>query len=314
MPSFNVINYSLRPSKSIQRQIVFEGIRRLQGHLDYEDLIYVGFGSVWFTDFLLAHKVLGISHMFSIEADPIGFRRATFNAPFSTVTVKEGVSGNVLPELLSDDALRSKPWLIWLDYDYELNEDIREDIRLVIERAPANSIFLCTFNAMEMKYGAATDRPGRLREILGAVLPDDLPKADFKRERLQSTLADYSLDYMQSIAAELSRPGGFVPAFRVLYQDGAQMVTVGGLLPSKGAASVARDIVQRDDWNCKPADPVYAPHLTMKEAAVLQAQLPSDAALSRDDVQALGFDLHDDELRAFQTHYRQYPSFAQILA
>ena len=56
MPSFNVVNYSLRPSKSIQRQVVFEGVRNLQSRLDAEDQMYVGFGSIWFTDFILAHK------------------------------------------------------------------------------------------------------------------------------------------------------------------------------------------------------------------------------------------------------------------
>jgi hypothetical protein len=34
MPSFDVVNYSLRPSKSIQRQLVFEGVRQLQGGLN----------------------------------------------------------------------------------------------------------------------------------------------------------------------------------------------------------------------------------------------------------------------------------------
>lgn len=313
MPSFNAINYSLRPSKSIQRQVVFEGVRRLQNDLEYEGLIYVGFGSVWFTDFMLAHKVLGIDEMVSIEADPIGFQRALFNAPFSTVVVREGMSSVVLPELLSDDNYRAKPWLIWLDYDYELNEGVRDDIRLVIEHAPANSLLLATFNGLETKYGAAPDRPDRLKEILGAVLPDNLPKADFKKDRLQSLLADRTLDFMQSVAADLARPGGFVPAFRFLYQDGAPMVTVGGLLPKKGAAAIAKDIVQSETWQCMPSEPVKAPHLTNKEAAVLQALLPRDSALTRADVQALGFDLHEEELRAFQSHYREYPSFAQIV-
>jgi len=36
MPSFDAINYSLRPSKSIQRQLVFNGVRMLQSHLHLE--------------------------------------------------------------------------------------------------------------------------------------------------------------------------------------------------------------------------------------------------------------------------------------
>jgi len=44
MPSFDAVNYSLRPSKSIQRQIIFEGVRLLQGKLNLRRLAYIGFG------------------------------------------------------------------------------------------------------------------------------------------------------------------------------------------------------------------------------------------------------------------------------
>ena len=75
MPSFDAINYSLRPSKAIQRQLIFEGIRELHGQLLLSDSVYVGLGSVWFTDFVLAHEILNIKHMVSIEEDEIGFAR-----------------------------------------------------------------------------------------------------------------------------------------------------------------------------------------------------------------------------------------------
>lgn len=314
MASFNVINYSLRPSKSIQRQIVFDGVRQLQAQLCLEDMIYVGFGSVWFTDFVMAHKYLGIRDMVSIEGHEIGFRRAVFNTPFATVKVVHGYSGKVLPELLEDDDLRGRPWLLWLDYDYALDEAVRDDLRTVIENAPANSMLLVTFNGNEMGYGKAPDRPERLREILGAVVPDDLPKNSCKDDRMQATLADLTLNFLTSIAADMARPGGFVPAFRLIYQDGTPMVTIGGVLPSKGAARVASDAIAHACWPCRPTAPIKAPNLTLREAAVLQAQLPCDQPLSRPLVQALGFDLEDYEIEAFQTYYRQYPSFAQIVA
>jgi len=314
MASFNMVNYSLRPSKSIQRQLVFDGVRYLQTELDLEHMIYVGFGSIWFTDFVMAHKLLGIRDMVSIEANEIGYRRALFNVPFATVTVKEGYSGTVLPQMFADTSLRDRPWLVWLDYDYELNEAVREDLKSIIENAPANSILLCTINGLDRKYGQAQERPQRVREILGDVVPDNLVKDACKGDAMQETLATLVLDYMTSAAAEMARPGGFVPAFRIVYQDGAPMVTVGGVLPAKGAARVASDAVGQLDWPCRPSSSIKAPHLTMREAAVLQAQLPSDQRLTSARVQELGFDLEEHELEAFETYYRQYPAFAQIVA
>lgn len=313
MPSFDAVNYSLRPSKSIQRQIVFEGVRRLKTHIGLDRLAYVGFGSIWFTDFVLAHKVLGIDDMVSIELNDVGFSRATFNAPFSSVRVWHGLSTDLLPALYADPVLSGRPWMVWLDYDFGYDETVREDVQWLVEHAPANSILIITFNGHEMKYGTAADRPQRLKDLFGDLVPDDLSKASCKDERMQQTLATFALDYMSSIAANLARPGGFQQAFRVIYRDNAPMVTVGGVLSARGASRVVADAIAAPDWPCRPTHPITAPHLTIREASVLQSKLPN-GPLNRAAVQALGFDLEDDQIEAFATYYRQYPAFAQIVA
>lgn len=314
MASFDVVNYSLRPSKSIQRQIVFEGVRILQSHLDLDRLVYVGFGSIWFTDFVMAHNLLGIDDMVSIESDEIGYLRAVFNSPYATVRVRKGFSANVLPTLYDDEVISRRPWMVWLDYDYEFNESLRDDARSVIENAPANSVLLITFNGNEKKYGQALERPGRLRDLFKDVVPDGLSKNDCKDERMQETLADLAMDFMKSIAADLSRPGGFVPAFRMIYKDTTPMVTVGGIMPARGAARVAVNVVSEADWHCWLAKPIVAPNLTIREAALLQSQLPREERLSRDSVRSLGFDLEEEQIEAFENYYKQYPAFAQIIA
>ena len=313
MSSFDSINYSLRPSKSIQRQLVFDGVRILQGHLDLDALIYIGFGSIWFSDFVMAHKLLAVNKMISIEASEIGYRRAVYNAPYKIVRVEPGFSYDVLPKFFADETL-AHPWMIWLDFDYELNESARDDIRSVIEKAPANSILLVTFNGLDFKYGSAKDRPERLRALLGGVVPDDLSREACKEGQMQETLADLALGYMKSLAADIARPGGFVPAFRIIYKDGASMVTVGGVLPSKGAARVTADVINNVEWPCRPLKPIQAPHLTIREAASLQSILPNVDRLTRVMVQELGFDLQEEQLEAFETYYRQYPAYAQIIA
>jgi hypothetical protein len=312
-PSFNAINYSLRPSKTIQRKIVFSGVGTLQNHLHLEHMAYVGFGSIWFTDFILAHKLLGIDDMVSMEGHDIGYQRAVFNAPYATVRVEHGHSNDVLPNLYKEAFLRGRPWMAWLDFDKELNESSRDDIRSLIENVPENSIVLVTFNGNDWKYGRLSERPARLKTLLGSVVPDGLTRGACQDDLMQETLANLTLDYMKSIAADLARPGGFVPAFRIIYKDTSPMVTVGGVLPAKGAAAVASDVVNKVSWPGRPLKPITAPHLTMREAATLQAKLPCPVKLSRAVVQGLGFDLEDEQIEAFETHYREYPAFAQIV-
>lgn len=43
MASFDSVNYSIRPSKSVQRGIVFQGLRRIFEVMDLSNAIYAGF-------------------------------------------------------------------------------------------------------------------------------------------------------------------------------------------------------------------------------------------------------------------------------
>ena len=153
----------------------------------------------------------------------------------------------------------------------------------------------------------------RLRELFGDVVPDELPKHECGGDRMQETLADLAIDFMKSVAANLTHPGGFVPAFRLIYKDTAAMVTVGGLMPTVENARDTANIVGDANWKCRPEKRIVAPHLTIREAVTLQSQLPSAKGLSRSLVQSLGFDLEDGQIEAFEKYYREYPAFAQII-
>lgn len=313
MASFDAVNYSLRPSKSIQRNLVFEGVQSLMPHVYPDGLTYIGMGSIWFTDFVMAHKILRVRRSISIESNEIGYLRARFNAPYATVEVVKGQTTDQLPKILTDKDVVSRPAMIWSDYDYELNESINDDIRLVIERAPKGSVFLVTFNGLEHKYGKPHERVARLRSLLGTLVPDELKRDDCANERMSKTLADLVLKRMVSIAQDGARLGGFVPAFKLLYKDGAPMVTVGGVLPDPDNLETTKALVSKTDWPSILEEVISAPHLTLKEAAALQAKLPQQQALTRASVKLLGFDLDEAQVKAFEKYYLRYPSFAQIL-
>lgn len=313
MPSFDLVNYSLRPSKSIQRQIIFDGVRELQMRLDLHKLVFIGFGSIWFTDFVMAHKMLRVNDMVSIEADDVGYRRALFNAPYATVRVEHGQSGSILPGLYDNEALGSRPWLVWLDYDQQFDEGARDDVRSLVERCPANSILIFTFNGVESRYGKPAERPGRMRALFGDVVPDELSKLECQGDQMQEELANYALGYMKAVAVDVRRSGGFLPAFRVIYKDSSPMVTVGGVLPANGEAVVAAEVVGGCTWPCWPTKRIIAPHLTIREATVLQSRLPSTEPLSRGVVRELGFDLEERQIETFHSYYKQYPNFVQIV-
>lgn len=311
MASFDAINYSLRPSKSVQRHLVFEGLNRLSATLPIEQSRYVGFGSIWFTDFLMAHKILGIEEMTSIEANEIGFRRAVFNKPYSTITVLNGNSADVLSDVIGPQD--QSPAVAWLDYDFALDETVVSDVRFFIENAPPDSALVVTVSGVESKYGSGPDRPRRLRELLGGVVPDDLSKNSCKGDRLLTTLIEYISQYMVSVGADVARPGGVIPAFKIAYQDGAPMATIGCVLPSSATLSAVNAAIKDAAWPGFPTDPIRLPHLTNREVCALQATQPTNRDLSRKDVQALGFDLEQVQIDAYKRYYINYPMYAQVL-
>jgi len=68
-PSYRIINYALRPAKAIERRMLCAAFERLHPFQRIQDYRYVGFGSIYFSDFQLLHRQLGITDMLSIERD-----------------------------------------------------------------------------------------------------------------------------------------------------------------------------------------------------------------------------------------------------
>ena len=82
--SYREIDYRIRPAKYAERLMMVEAFRRLRfGSI--ESYQYVGLGSVYFSDFSLIHRTLGISKMVSIEKNEEDKSRFIENAPFSCI-------------------------------------------------------------------------------------------------------------------------------------------------------------------------------------------------------------------------------------
>lgn len=310
--SSNRIDYSLRQNKAIERGIVFDGIRRLIEQLGtHSDAIYVGFGSVWFTDFHLAHRQLGIEDMISLENDDVTAVRAEFNKPYRTIDVRKGDSIDLLPELLQDEAMRGRPWISWLDFDQALDEDRLRQVDDLVRDVPANSFVITTFSATPGQYGKPNQRLTRLADLFGFAMPD--LNADDVREEvdLARVLARTLSDRLIALSIDSGREIA-IPTFRLQYKDGVTMVTVGVYLPDEASAPVVGELVAAPDWEGVVDEPITTPPLTAREVAALRALLPAAASLTRSDVVGAGFDLEDDQIASFSSHYLRYPTYAQL--
>lgn len=313
MSSTNAVNFSLRPNKAIERAVVIDGIARFMRRLTLPpDYVYVGLGSVWFTDFELAHSHLGIRTLVSMESDETTYRRACFNRPYKNVDVRFGKSYDLLGDLLLENELKDRPWVLWLDYDDEVDLDKLNELSDMVRELPRESFLITTFSALKTKYGTnPADRREFIQGIFGDSAPDDIPSAELKDDlRFLALLSTCAENHLASVASRYAVD--YVPAFFLPYRDGSPMVTVGGFLATDETRAMAQSVVDAEDWEGRVRSPIVAPPLTPLEVTLLRAELPRGDKLTRERVREIGFDLDEDGIEIFCRHYLQYPSYAQL--
>lgn len=312
MASFESVNYSIRPNKNIERKLVFEALRVLHGSIPLNSYRYVGLGSLWFVDFILAHRYLAISDMACIEYETEA-ERVEFNRPYDCIKVLSGNTTDVLPTI----DLATKPSLIWLDYDTGPDGPILQDIEFIAGAAKVGTIFLFTINAHKGALqkmdadGRALEREAALRLIFSHLVPAVLPHGSFTADGYPKLLAQMLLAHMDNCVHRSGRGNKFVPMFNFYYRDGAPMITVGGLI-ADGLHEHAylKSGVDKLDWvTAEKQISILVPPLTVKEKYTFDRLLPCGL---QPNVSKLGFPLSEEQIAAYYNYYRHYPVFGEF--
>lgn len=313
--SYQKINYSLRPSKSIERKMLAEAMQRMSCFGRLGAYRYVGFGSTYFSDFKLFHKLLGIKKMVSIEEDESNQDRFKFNRPFSCVRMEFGKSTSVLPKL----SWREKN-IVWLDYDGMLNSDVLNDVSFCCTNLQSGSMLLVSVNAHPERIDNSVPpelRPDKRLDLLKERVGEEKVPIDI----VGTNLGDWGTaeTYRRIISNEiketlLQRNGArknpivFEQLFNFHYADGAKMLTIGGIVfrddqrdVFEKCAFAQMDFVRFD----KTVYPIEPPNLTFREIHYIDRYLPS-----RISMLSLG-GLPKDDIKKYSQLYRYFPTFSE---
>ena len=325
-PSFRKINYSLRPGKNVERKMLAETLARLSTFRPLSAYSYVGFGSVYFTDFTLFHRQFGFSPMYSIEGNAEGIDRAAFNAPFGCIEVTPGKSSEVLPGLPLD-----RPAVVWLDYDTELHGSILQDVATVVRRqceAGHSGVFLALTIDIETKRLAnpksvpedelddwpEDDPVGQFTRLLGEHdTPPGIRPADLHGEAIGETCRAIVTDKINSTliafngAEQVGSQWEYLQVANFRYSDGAKMGTFGGVL----FRTTDRHLVEAAQFDSlsfvSHADHAYIieiPLLTFREMHTLNGEIGSEIGASMVPVKQQDRD-------EFAKVYRYFPAFVE---
>lgn len=311
--SYERFDYSVRPNKRTQRKMVFDVLARYIATFPSTRFSYVGFGSMWFTDFLYAHRRLGLQQLISIET-PEGFRRAAFNRPFKCVRMVEGYASTVLPRLQW-----GRPAIVWLDYDYAPEAESLQDLAFLTGEMSSQSVLIVTYDAEPPweESASAVERTDATRRIFGDTA---MPLAGDTRGRRRAPhksgytalLTSMLWAFLKNETVRSGRGGShgvaWLPLFSFSYKDGAPMVTIAGVLVNSGdrqALDEAKPLRSLAYAQGEQLFPIAVPPLTAKERTELDRRLPSRTV-------RLPFPLKQEQIEAYRDLYRYYPLLAEV--
>lgn len=315
--SYRRINYSLRLAKSIERKMVAEAIRRLSVFGNLASYRYIGFGSVYFSDFILFHKAIGFTNMVSIEKDkPSNLQhknRFEFNKPYGGIELMFGDSWGILHSLQWNDTRT----VLWLDYDGKLDQNCLSDISTFFTRAEPGSFLLISYNIMDdFGEGDKTTPLERLEAQVGkenvppGISPED-SLTGWARAEVFRTVVSNKIEEVLKQRNGVLRPENRLRYRQIVnfrYQDGAMMATVGGVLFDAGQEGVCcqagfhnLEFYSGDDKAFK----IEVPCLTTREIRHLDSLIP----ISECDYSKIAIPAAD--VRAYQKLYRYFPTFAE---
>jgi hypothetical protein len=330
------VNYRLRPAKGAERKMLCEVMSRLSVFGRLEDYTYIGFGSIYFTDYLLFHRLLGMREMHSIEyevePDPDEFtqNRYEFNRPYCCIKIHFGTATQHLPKM----PWRQRKAVVWLDYVKGLKNDYVHDLRVATQRAQAGSMILITVNVEPENIPGGTPEQvekHRYKALQGRLNGKYIPAGTEGKALTTRDLVELYHGVMSGTIHEvinarngLAKPDNKLSAHQVVniqYSDGPAMLTIGWVLVSKADETVFDRAGFREISFYKSGiEPfiISIPNLTIKEigwldSVIHQVEIDEDDNVSYGPVVGKAPVLDADDVRMYQKIYRYFPTFAEAI-
>jgi len=313
--SYEKFNYLLRPSKQVERKLFIEILHALKSD-DYpiQDYTYLGFGSIFYADFILFHKYLYIDKMVCVERDPIE-RRMKFNKPFGFIKLFMRSASELIPRIR-----RNTRYIVWLDYDRPLDSELLQDIDGFIQVLAPGSILLATVEAEPRLTTEGFDdlsAKDRSRELLklysrefSSLVRHEIRAPNLTRNELPKLVSRILIG--QVSRSLLSRKGlDFIQLFNFCYADGAQMLTLGGIIDRPAAARrrpLQRLFRHAHVRTSEEPEVISVPPLTVREKHWIDTNSLRPIA-----ARARRLDLDEKLMKNYEKYYRHYPTYFESM-
>ncbi|EMN5545005.1 hypothetical protein RVX52_000765 [Enterobacter cloacae] len=323
------IPYHLRHNKSIDREVFLEGLSKLNRVFDISSYTYIGFGGPMLEDFRHVHSKMTISHLISLEEDPVIFKRQLYNQPFVCIDCRKLESSQFIENHPYD-----KPTITWLDYASakKIGKDL-DDIKSLSTKVSDGDILKVTFpvnpaSYYNRKHGETAESFAQnFEKAVKSKLSRsyttynfNVSEKDVSPKNLITLMSDILIDaYKLALERGLSgrrKPMVYIPLVINRYNDGVHtMLTIFGVFRYKELYRETMELCQLNDWNFisnhwKDIQEISIPTLTIKEKIELDSHLPLRNKYMK---AAMDISLSEEESKNYFKYYRLYPNFQRIM-
>lgn len=300
--SYEKVNYLLRLKKQIERKIIIETLLSLGAYVDIEKYHYVGFGSIYFADFIMFHKYLNIKNMTSVENKKEDKTRFQFNKPFDFIKLKICDSR----DFLNIHAPWKDKLFIWLDYDSEIDTSMVADVEIVASRAKSGDILLVTIEGESIGVNAIGDFKQKFSQYIDSRLTfkeiKDFPKVlhSIMKAAVQNGVrSQTNIDYIQF--------------FNITYKDTKKMYTFGVIFWEEEKTKEMRRILSKLDFVRTGSEilDIDCPIISLKEKMHIDSLIQKNKKLKSNPKKDVG--LRMEIIKKYCKYYKYYPQFFESI-
>jgi hypothetical protein len=210
---------------------------------------------------------------------------------------------------------RDKRHIVWLDYDYPLNQDVVDDVSGLAATLGPESLLLVTVDADprvelddlpdDLLNNIRDHRRQTLQDAIGRYVDGGIRTKHVSKKELPTVYATVIQNRLRDELAVRSLE--FFPIFNFAYADGRLMLSLGGMIGTKATAQkLKRTGVKRLPFVSDGPEPVVisVPPLTARERLWLDQNVGSPRA---------SFEIQRDAVSHYRKYYRYYPSYFEAL-
>ena len=304
------INYLVRPAKQVERKLIIEALICLRKIYPIETYQYVGMGSLFYVDYQMFHKYLGIKNMISMEMEEDKIDRFTFNKPYDFITLISGISTDILPTLQWQTSM-----LIWLDYDSNICQGVINDIQIICNYIRPGGILIITLDAEPKRFESLQrdlhlsvnkERFENFKKALYPYYPSNITEKDLSVKKYPLLLRQIIVSVIEDKLRK--RHLKFFQMFNFKYADTSKMYTFGCVFEEMSNKIESTDLfdldfVSRDTRIVE----INVPIITPLEKIHFDKLIPEIAEKLSD------FEMDKKQLNDYEKYYKYYPQYFEAL-